>query len=437
MDFDAAWCPACERLIPPKRYIVQVPVLPPAPPSSPSRKVPRGGLVNGTGRHNKHVKPQMKQCLVIDNGPIPLYCSDACHIADIKACRKDVPQNPALEETASSSSGSSNASTLITPPQNDKPLTPRERFAKAYGITLPPPPPQCDDLENGEPPLDYTGGNMMAGKFIDSMCAIRSNKSEPAKVIPGWNDGSTAWRSAVYNYMPQSPSDPFYTHVHPSAASSSTDTRFRRSSRVSSSAPSAPPPLENEELIARFNDKFTMRCEARMAQLQSHSRSSTASSQPIKREGSILLPGAEGKLLVPDVKLKVRTGSNTSISSANATPMSPTSSRKSARSPLSRTSNSDSREEIRTSFTLKRPTIESSSSSLSVFHASLAISLFTARSWSYDNVKTYPIMELPPKKVKKLETQIIDGEECQVEVEVEVHEERKRLFLFAPKVIVR
>jgi hypothetical protein len=46
-------------------------------------------------------------------------------------------------------------------------------------------------------------------------------------------------------------------------------------------------------------------------------------------------------------------------------------------------------------------------------------------------------MELPPKKVKQLETRIIEGEERQVEVEVEVHEERKRLFLFAPKVIVR
>jgi len=121
MDFDAAWCPACERLIPPRDYIVQVPVMPPSAPPSPSRKVPRGGLVNGTGRHSKYVKPLMKQRLVIDNGPIPLYCSDACHIADIKARR---PQNPALEETASSSSGSSNASTLITPPQNDKPHTP-------------------------------------------------------------------------------------------------------------------------------------------------------------------------------------------------------------------------------------------------------------------------------------------------------------------------
>ena len=56
----------------------------------------------------------------------------------------------------------------------------------------------------------------------------------------------------------------------------------------------------------------------------------------------------------------------------------------------------------------------------------------TARSWSYDNVKTYPIMQLPLKKVKKLETHVVNGEERQVEVEVEIAEERKRLFLFAP-----
>jgi hypothetical protein len=46
-------------------------------------------------------------------------------------------------------------------------------------------------------------------------------------------------------------------------------------------------------------------------------------------------------------------------------------------------------------------------------------------------------MQLPPKKVKKIERQIVDGEEQDVEIEVEVHEERKRLFLFAPTVIMR
>lgn len=355
MDFDAAWCPSCERLIPPKRYVS---VMPPAPPPSPSRKVPQGGIVNGTGRNIKHPRPQMKQHLIIDNGPIPLYCSDACHIADGKARRNNAPQNPASEETASSSSSSNSSSSIVTLPQNDKPLSPRERFAKAYGITLPPVPPQCTtNLDDGHPPLDYTGGNMMAGKFIDSMC--KANKSSNGKVIPGWNDGSMAWRSAVYSYTPQSPSDPFFKHLHPSSASASSDPQFRRSpSSSSSSAPAAPCPLENDELIAKFNNTFTTRCEARLAQSSSHSRSSTPASQPIKRERSILQPGAEGKLLVPDVKLKVRTGSSTSVSSANPTCRS-RSSKKSARSPLSQTGGSDFQEEITTSFTLKRPTIES------------------------------------------------------------------------------
>jgi hypothetical protein len=41
-------------------------------------------------------------------------------------------------------------------------------------------------------------------------------------------------------------------------------------------------------------------------------------------------------------------------------------------------------------------------------------------------------MPIPPKKVKKMERRIVDGQEKDVEVEVEVPEERKRLFLFAP-----
>lgn len=52
------------------------------------------------------------------------------------------------------------------------------------------------------------------------------------------------------------------------------------------------------------------------------------------------------------------------------------------------------------------------------------------RSWSYDNLKTYPIMQLPPKIVKRIERQIVDGVEVEVEIEEVVEEPRKRLFLF-------
>ena len=64
------------------------------------------------------------------------------------------------------------------------------------------------------------------------------------------------------------------------------------------------------------------------------------------------------------------------------------------------------------------------------------INISTARSWSYDNFKTYPVMQLPPKKVKQMQKQIVDGEECEVEVEVEVVEKRKCLFKFAPSIQV-
>jgi hypothetical protein len=55
------------------------------------------------------------------------------------------------------------------------------------------------------------------------------------------------------------------------------------------------------------------------------------------------------------------------------------------------------------------------------------------RSWSYDNFKTYPIMQLPPKKEKRIEMQVVNGVEKEVEVEVEIIPPRKRLFLFAEK----
>lgn len=57
----------------------------------------------------------------------------------------------------------------------------------------------------------------------------------------------------------------------------------------------------------------------------------------------------------------------------------------------------------------------------------------SARSWSYDNVKTYPTMRIPKKTriEKHKEKQIVDGQEVEVEVEVEVEEKPKCLFLFA------
>lgn len=57
----------------------------------------------------------------------------------------------------------------------------------------------------------------------------------------------------------------------------------------------------------------------------------------------------------------------------------------------------------------------------------------TARSWSYDNLVTYPVMPPITKKEKRIQRQVVDGEEQDVEVEVEITQPMKRLFLFSGK----
>lgn len=45
---------------------------------------------------------------------------------------------------------------------------------------------------------------------------------------------------------------------------------------------------------------------------------------------------------------------------------------------------------------------------------------------------TFPILQIP-KKEKRIERRVVDGKEQEVEVEVEVHQPLKRLFLFPGK----
>jgi hypothetical protein len=131
--------------------------------------------------------------------------------------------------------------------------------------------------------------------------------------------------------------------------------------------------------------------------------------------------------LVPNVKMKVHSGSSASLSSTVSYPVS---SRRSVRSPLRHTTDEDATASLPVP---RRPVVESELLLVSTFRVSLTSSL--ARSWSYDNLKTYPIMQLPPKKETRIETQIIDGVERQVKVEVEVTPPVKRLFLFPGKEI--
>ena len=356
MDFDNAWCPACDRQIQPKRFTVSVPIQ------------PKQGLVNGTGRL-KHIKqqPHLKKRTVIDQGPIPLYCSDECQLADLSATRSGPPIDPACDEPTAPTK---------YPTQSDS----IAKIAKLYNFPpLPPPLPAFDDPQPSIPasPPQYTSGIMMAGRLISSLCPPPAKPHvgphrpplEPRKPVPGWTDGSNAWRASVYSF-----SQPTQSPLHPDGSNKaygSFTASPHRTSRVSSSFYAPPPPSQrssSDEMIAKFSQSLQRRSESRASLYPSAptptspTLTQSISHSPPRRERALLPPAVQGKLLVPDVKLKVHSCSSTSLPS---TWSGPTSASSSARSPLSLTSDSEEEDPSVQSASLpgyrKRPTVESES----------------------------------------------------------------------------
>ncbi|KAG5652907.1 hypothetical protein H0H81_003168 [Sphagnurus paluster] len=459
MDNDTAWCPACDRQIQPKRFQIPVAPLPtttpPPPPSSPRSKTSgtirqRAGLVQGTGRvkPNGSLKskpqpqpqpaPPLRLRTVIDQGPTPLYCSDACQMADIK---RGLPHNfnpqrqrssltPVTFSSSTTDSDSSNSS--IESQSSDESVASATHISPSLATLaalynfppLPPPAPVDDDI-SAPPcpaPAEYSSGVMMAARRIASELGPRPQKRnayghitssiEPRKPIPGWTDGSNAWRSSIYSCTAPDSSTP--------APHKSFATRSRSTASVSRTTSTSE---SDAELLTKFSQSFrrTSRVSTPHSSptLCASPTSSLRTSSPQKRERSLVHRGAEGKLLVPDVMMRVNSSaSSTSLSSE----WSATSSRH-CRSPLSQASSSGDEED-----TTHRCDSTSSLPSKSKRPVE------TTRSWSYDNIKTYPIMRLPPKTrmETRKETRVVNGKQVEVDVQVEVvvEEKLKRLFLF-------
>ncbi|KAI9573634.1 hypothetical protein HD554DRAFT_2013125 [Boletus coccyginus] len=514
MNYEESWCPTCDRQIMPKRFTVSVaqppPEQPPAPPSAPADSTsppknqqadvsartsraksgtirPRGGgLVQGTGRMkprrsdstgagaNKtrpsppqsQVQPQTKPTAptklrtVIDQGPIPLYCSDECRLADLSRFNGALPINynpdrasPPLppvphnsferpiscDSEDESSSGSSLDSCLSS---SDFPTVSPSiaTLAAMYDFPPLPPPPPIVPVQSTAPTElefrnDYQGGVMMAAKRIQAaLCTdpaakrptLRNELPPPQKPIPGWTDGSDTWRESVYSFSPRS--DSVATVGVPSksfAATSSRGVHWTSNDLVTSSSPPLPAqprssqPLPRstqsytDELYAKYSLPLSRRSESRSALFPSTAQSTpplspASTSSRRRRETPLVKPGAEGRLLVPNVTMRAHSASSQSISSASLC------------SPLSRYPSAISEDSM---WNEQHNTSASASSRPQV----------QVRSWSYDNIKTYPIMMPPKKKEKRIETRIVDGYLKEVEVEVEVVQPLKRLFLFHGK----
>ena len=325
---------------------------------------------------------------VIDQTPAPLYCSDECRLADLQSIHgaidikynperctspllPPVPPNsysefPSSHEDSDSSSGASvesrqsmsspmstTATASAAPAKADPHADAYSRLSAIYGFEpLPPPPPFTRKPAQAAsdatpPPMD--GGVMMAARRIQAaLCPEKPKRSswgipvhhdpeEDNKPIPGWTDGSNAWRASVYGFAPPrdfTRSDPddaairaygsYVASPHRSRGVHSTLGDDKLAAEVKTSAstsalPSRAADPSTEELYRQYSASFTRRSESRSSAHRGPglSTSPTGSTRSaLAREVPLVKPGAEGRLLVPDVKMR---RVNSGISSTDST----------------------------------------------------------------------------------------------------------------------
>ncbi|EMD31684.1 hypothetical protein CERSUDRAFT_88826 [Gelatoporia subvermispora B] len=453
-------------------------------------------------------QPRMRT--VIDQTPAPLYCSDECRLGDLQNSHgaldiKFTPQrcaSPVLPlvppnsvsdvsspEATDSSSGASvgsrmglvspvsaRASTLAPAPSTTSvppttaPAPGGDKYAsRAYAALQAP-----EVSKDTRPRNDYQSGIMMAAQRIRAAlfteppkksglfsptCAPAPTVEQP---IPGWTDGSHAWRASVYslanpNEVPLPGEEGrlprayrgFVASPHRSrgvhAALSADANDFPTLQRLASAPPKVPRVQSGTaELYSKFHATLSRRCESRASlRYGAPSTSPTGSTRSLPqshREVPLVKPGAEGRLLVPDVKMR-RTSSTASVDGARSPPsysslIADRATRR-KRSPLSHqgsaTSFATSASGSARSTGGSVDTISEADETMRVRPSRSApirtrMSQTAPPPWSYSDTLTYEIMPTPPQK--RIERRIVDGVEIDVEVEVNVDEPRKRLFLF-------
>lgn len=191
---------------------------------------------------------------------------------------------------------------------------------------------------------DYQGGVMMAAQRIQAaLCSAPATKRPtsrnelppPQKPIPGWTDGSDAWRESVYSFSPRS--DPVGTVGMASkssfAATSSRGVQWTSSDHAASTSASfsaeprssQPPSCSSQsytdELYAKYSLPLSRRCESRSTlfphTLSTPPRSPTSTSSRRRRETPLVKAGAEGRLLVPNVTMRAHSVSSQSLSTTS------------------------------------------------------------------------------------------------------------------------
>ncbi|PIL28730.1 hypothetical protein GSI_08774 [Ganoderma sinense ZZ0214-1] len=328
------------------------------------------------------------------------------------------------------SEGSSESGSSVVYPGTDCAEKAYLRLSAIYGFDpLPPPPPFSPRATTSaeEPVPRLEGGIIMAARRIQAALCIdkqaksswgipvSSNCEDDNKPIPGWTDGSNAWRPSVYGLAPPrdfTRSDPddaairaygsYIASPHRSRSVQCTSGKNNPAIKVQIvTSPSLPENAEDastQELYRQYCQSTAWRSQSRTLPNRGagFSTSPTCLTRYSPREVPLLKHGAEGRLLVPNVKMRrlkspspgadssFRKSDSLSVGGPHCAP-------------------SHNRDE--------EPNAE--------------------RSQNYKSEKlTYSIMRLTPKKEQRVERRVIDGVEHVVHVEVLVEEPIKRLFLF-------
>lgn len=379
-----------------------------------------GGLVHGTGRvkpngalkRDTTIKEPKKRATettplepslvrptgpvrhrtVIDQSPVPLYCSDECRLKDLQHSQGaiDINYNPdrcvsptippaphnSLSDVSESDSGSGASFESRSSLHSSSPIdSPSARFPTGYAALrrlypdLPPAPPPAPvmrrDTNNSDVAVvdDYTSGVMMSARRIKAQLEQGPPKKDiygsPERVerkpIAGWTDGSHAWRASVYNLTtPTEPGKPadeerikdaykgfvasshrarsgVYSTLSPTmptfeTASASVPVQASGAPTMGTRSHSAAEGLYNKyPMFARRSESRTSLMGSSVPALSTSPTGSTRSlplsTSSRRKEYSLVKPGAEGRLLVPDVKM-TRIPSNLTVSSSASSSLS-------------------------------------------------------------------------------------------------------------------
>ncbi|KAJ3993194.1 hypothetical protein F5050DRAFT_1810747 [Lentinula boryana] len=269
MDFDTAWCPVCDRQIAPKRITQLV---------TTDQRLATG--TNGPARpRNAQNRPVTKTKTVIDQGPYPLYCSDECKMADMLHQHEDVyapPTYPIYHSSTRSHSLSKSENTEGSPPSDI----------------------DSDCLSSTTTDLSYPSPTFESAVLPT---ATRSIACQP--------------KQRSRSFLTGNPSRSGPRHIPCSLPTTSTI-----SNAFGDNEGKSTPPTQDDFLLSQFQGSFTRRSESRVSMYSSPSSPSSRSppsisalsTSPPRRERPLLPHSAQGKLLVPDVYVRVPTKPSTS-----------------------------------------------------------------------------------------------------------------------------